>query len=182
MHWSLGCINSLTVKSMAILKTWRATGSMVCRTAKQDITWNAIASKFIHWSFEGCTGNRVAKFDTQNSPIRQLHISHNAPNLPPTILHNLCCSFLLGITAVPRENENNAYAKFWGANKVHCGRCASGEFQDMLQVDLTSFWASGASFLQAAKRPRERRTKDSFESLCNFKQHRPRLHDKRERE
>ena len=52
--------------------------------------------------------------------------SHNAPYLPPKILHNLCFSFLLGITAVPREIENNAYAKFWGANKVHCGRCASG--------------------------------------------------------
>ena len=22
---------------------------------------------------------------------------------------------------VPREIENNAYAKFWGANKMHCG-------------------------------------------------------------
>ena len=30
----------------------------------------------------------------------------------PQILHNLCFSFLLGITAVPRESENNAYAKF----------------------------------------------------------------------
>ena len=30
----------------------------------------------------------------------------------PQILHNLCFSFLLGITAVPREIENNAYAKF----------------------------------------------------------------------
>ena len=37
---------------------------------------------------------------------------------PPQILHNLCFSFLLGITAVPREIENNAYTKFWGANKV----------------------------------------------------------------
>ena len=36
----------------------------------------------------------------------------------PQILHSLCFSFLLGITAVPREIENNAYAKFWGANKV----------------------------------------------------------------
>ena len=35
------------------------------------------------------------------------------------ILPNLCFSFLLGITAVPREIENKAYAKFWGANKVH---------------------------------------------------------------
>ena len=56
---------------------------------------------------------------------------------PPKFLHNLCFSFLLGITAVPREIENNAYAIFllgggWGggegegANKVHYGRCASG--------------------------------------------------------
>ena len=58
--------------------------------------------------------------------IRDLQISHNAPYLPPQILHNLCFSFLLGITAVPRAIENNAYAKFWGANKVHYGRCASG--------------------------------------------------------
>ena len=58
--------------------------------------------------------------------IRHLHISHNAPYLPPKILHNLCFSFLLGITTVPREIENNTYAKFWGAKKVHFGRCASG--------------------------------------------------------
>ena len=41
---------------------------------------------------------------------------------PPQILHNLCFLFLL---AVPREIENNAYAKFWGANKVHYGKCGS---------------------------------------------------------
>ena len=41
---------------------------------------------------------------------------------PKTISHNLCFSFLLRITAVPREIENKAYAKFWGANKVHNGR------------------------------------------------------------
>ena len=43
--------------------------------------------------------------------------------------------FLQGITAVPREIENKAYAKFFsagvggggGGNKVHCGRCASGD-------------------------------------------------------
>ena len=33
-----------------------------------------------------------------------------------------CFSFLLGITAAPREIENNAYAEFWGANKVHYGK------------------------------------------------------------
>ena len=64
--------------------------------------------------------------------IRHFHISHNATYLSPpplpqkNILHNLCFSFLLGITAVQREIENNAYAKFWGANKVHYGKCESG--------------------------------------------------------
>ena len=77
--------------------------------------------------------------------VRHFHISHNAPYLPPPpppphkfcitfvfyfswlpppppppqILHNLCFLFLLVITAVPREIENNASAKFCGANKVH---------------------------------------------------------------
>ena len=46
---------------------------------------------------------------------------------PPQILQNLCFSFLLDITAIPREIKNNAYAKFWGANKVPFGRCASGK-------------------------------------------------------
>ena len=45
-------------------------------------------------------------------------------------MKNVCITFVfhfsLGITAVPREIENNAYAKFWGASKVHFGRCASG--------------------------------------------------------
>ena len=59
---------------------------------------------------------------------RHFHISYNAPYLPPKILHNLCFSFLLGITAVPREIENNAYAKFWGAKKVHYGKCGRGVY------------------------------------------------------
>ena len=64
-----------------------------------------------------------AKHQTRGEEnIRHLHISRKTPYLPPQILHNLCFSFLLGITAVPREIENNAYAKFWGANKVHYGR------------------------------------------------------------
>ena len=57
------------------------------------------------------------------SAIRLFHISHTAPYLPPKILHNLCFSILLGITAVPREIENNTYVKFWGANMVHYGKC-----------------------------------------------------------
>ena len=56
--------------------------------------------------------------------IRNFHVSHNAPYLPPKILHNLCFSFLLGITAVPRKIQNNAYAKFLGEI-----RCIMGEVQ-----------------------------------------------------
>ena len=63
----------------------------------------------------------LQQFATCTSPIMHLIC-------PPQILHNLCFSFLLGITAVPRERENNAYAKFWVANMVHYGRCANGEF------------------------------------------------------
>ena len=62
--------------------------------------------------------------------IRHLHISQNAPYAPPKILHNLCFSFLLGITAVPREMENNAYANFW--EQI---RCIMGD----VQVAYTSF-------------------------------------------
>ena len=40
---------------------------------------------------------------------------------PPQNLHTYCFQFLLGITVVPREIEDNGYAKFWGVNKVHYG-------------------------------------------------------------
>ena len=32
----------------------------------------------------------------------------------PKILQKHCLQFLLGVKMVPREAENNAYAKFWG--------------------------------------------------------------------
>ena len=51
----------------------------------------------------------------------------------PQILNNLCFSFLLGITAVPRETESNAYAKFLGENKVHYSRYAKGVCQALGQ-------------------------------------------------
>ena len=38
--------------------------------------------------------------------IRHFHIFHNAPYLPPQFLHNLCFTFLVGITAVPRNIGN----------------------------------------------------------------------------
>ena len=65
------------------------------------------------------------------SRIRHLHVSQNAPYLHPKILHNLWFSFLLVITAVPREIQNNAHGKFCGANKVHYGSCASGVLNEI---------------------------------------------------
>ena len=69
------------------------------------------------------------------APLRHFHISHNVPYLPSPsqILHNLCFSFLLGNTAVPRGIEDNACAKFGcvgegGSNKVHYGKCESGVY------------------------------------------------------
>ena len=88
-------------------------------------------------------------------PICHLHISHyhNAPYLrpppppPPTKkkMHNLYFSFLLGITAIPREIENNVYAKFWGAHKVHYGRCASGVWDSFgdASASLIGFYDQG---------------------------------------
>ena len=45
--------------------------------------------------------------------IHHFHIDHNASCLPPPpqILHNHCFQFLLGITLVPKEIENNGYTK-----------------------------------------------------------------------
>ena len=69
-----------------------------------------------------------------------LHISHNTPCLPPKILYILCFQFLLGITVVPGEIWDSAYATFWGEN--NSGRCANGElhiwayrthFKDLLE-------------------------------------------------
>ena len=61
---------------------------------------------------------------------RHFQISYNSRYLPEKILHNLCFSFLLVITAVPREIENSAHAKFGGGgggggNRGHYGKCGS---------------------------------------------------------
>ena len=45
--------------------------------------------------------------------------------------HNLCLSFLLGITAVAREIESNAYAKFGGQI-----RCIMGNVEELVRPNL----------------------------------------------
>ena len=71
-----------------------------------------------------------------NTPLPHFRNATYPP--PPQNLHNLCFSFLLGITTVPRETENNTYANFFlkgvrgGANKVHYGKCGSVESERTL--------------------------------------------------
>ena len=55
------------------------------------------------------------------------------------ILHKLCFSFLLGITAVPREIENNAYAKFWGAHNVRYGKCGNSVIPTKKSMKRSTF-------------------------------------------
>ena len=76
-----------------------------------------------------------ASESSMNFNISKMVCTPLAHNLPREILHNLCLSFLLGITAVRREIENNTYAKLGGrgTNKVHYGRCVSGVFSHTIQ-------------------------------------------------
>ena len=54
--------------------------------------------------------------------VRHYHIDHNAPCPPPPQkkkkkkkkLYNYCFQFLLGITVIPREIEDNGCAKILG--------------------------------------------------------------------
>ena len=45
-----------------------------------------------------------------------------------------CLKFLLGLTMVPRENKNNAYAKFEGTKKEYYGIFRSGLLEFMFSV------------------------------------------------
>jgi len=96
-----------------------------------------------------------------SNPLRHLHISHNAPYLPPPphptkkIFHNLCFSFLLGITAVLREIENNAYAKFWGQI-----RCVMGDVQVVYCLDYHQGGLGTRSCIMGLKTPDARNQKE----------------------
>ena len=49
--------------------------------------------------------------------------------------------------AMRRGIENNAYAKFWGVNKVHYGRYAIGEFREHKAREIVCKQAMVALFL-----------------------------------
>ena len=54
------------------------------------------------------------------------------PPPPKKKLRNHCFQFLLGITVIPGEIEDNAYVKFWGVNKVHYGLCDNVELNEWM--------------------------------------------------
>ena len=60
--------------------------------------------------------------------IGQFGKYHNTLCLSPQILHKHCFQFLLELTMIPRENKNNAYAKFGGTNKEYYGIFRTGQW------------------------------------------------------
>ena len=64
----------------------------------------------------------------------------NAPCLPLKILHNHCFQFPLGITVIPREIEDNGYAKFWGVHRVHYGLGENGQYQLLIHLMIGQLW------------------------------------------
>ena len=69
------------------------------------------------WLLCGADGGTDGHLAAKISRILFFHIDHNAPCLHPQILHNHCFQFLLGITVVPREIQDNGYAKFGGLTR-----------------------------------------------------------------
>ena len=56
-------------------------------------------------------------------------ISHNAPYLPPKILHKHCFQLLLGRLKYLGEVKNKSYAKFGGGEGWGQIRCIMGDMQ-----------------------------------------------------
>ena len=69
---------------------------------------------------------RLQKYENNRKSIGHFGKYHNTFCLSPKNLHKHCFQFLLGLTLVPKENENNAYAKFGGTNKEYYGIFRSG--------------------------------------------------------
>ena len=56
-------------------------------------------------------------------PIHYFHIDHNAPRFiptpPPPLSPPEFCIAIVSNSVVPKEIQDNDYAKFWEVNKVH---------------------------------------------------------------
>ena len=75
------------------------------------------------------------------SRLPQVHTDHNAPCLPLNIFRKHCFQFLLGITVVATEIEDNGFKFFScgggggvGGLKVHYGLCKNGEWRACLRA------------------------------------------------
>ena len=62
---------------------------------------------------------------------------HNTLCLSTKISHKYCFQFLFGLSMVPRDNKNNAYAKFGETNKEYYGIFQNGLLLCTLQVVFT---------------------------------------------
>ena len=95
---------------------------------------------------------------------------------------NLCFTFLLCITAVPREIENNAYAKCWGSdsNRVHYGKSGSGILWVLVVTDwkkkhLIPSFSIGSSpvadrcFVTLLAKKREQISANFDKQIANFR-------------
>ena len=84
-------------------------------------------------------GSAIIRSESKTKAISHLHISHNAPYLPPPpppskgkkFWHKHCFKISLSVAVIPRGNEKQRLCKIilWGGgggNRVHYGRCASG--------------------------------------------------------
>ena len=66
--------------------------------------------------------------ERKNSSFRLFRSICTSPITSLCLTAKFCIPFLFwGITLISREIEDNAFAKFWGVNKVYYGRCANGE-------------------------------------------------------
>ena len=92
---------------------WEGAGGGNVREQDAHLVWSNKSPRAHGSPWQGEHATTVTKklLATSTSPIMHLIC-------PPKILHNLCFSFLLGITAVPREIENSVYAKFGG--QIRC--------------------------------------------------------------
>ena len=113
-------------------------------------SWNVTSKLVLSYSAAEWSGRLRARL-LERWPIRHFHISHNTPYLSLEIFRNLCFLFLLGITAIPREIENNAYAKsggsWGGGDKLGTlGECGSGLYSKWSHYDLGQSCILGEHF------------------------------------
>ena len=106
------------------------------------VSWDIAAQSheilrvFVWWSLTVYTWLHFFTSDVHIILIRHLHISHSASYLPLPPPPKFYITFVFHFSWVLQlsQEKNNAYAIFWRANKVHYGRCASGEFNILYKL------------------------------------------------